>query len=729
MALVESMTVEPMETSHNKDSSSSQDNPGEAQDILTSSEQQGMESTGLLSKVKTDEPQGIASYESTHKKCKSKGCVISFDKVTYEVKDTGGPRRGCCGKKRMKFVLKDVSGVFRPGVNAILGPTGSGKTSLLDVIAGRKAEKGLSGEVRVDGIIAPQNLRFISGYVMQDDTVSDMLTVRENILFSASLRLPTGMSQADRLQRVNDLLTDLGLTKCADTRVGTIFVRGVSGGERKRTNIAMELVTSPSVLFLDEPTSGLDANTAHSVILLLHRLARRGMTIVLSIHQPRYSIYRLFDRLMLLSEGETIYHGPTGDCMQHFEKLGYLCEAHNSPPDFFLDVISGSIQPTNQKRPDSHVTARLSMNGSTKEKNGLESLLLDIPELDSPPDLQQSLVNAYQSSRWHEELKEELRRIVEGSEKSDEHSDTLVHKKSSVIRYETSFCKQFAVIGARNWKSILRNRHALLTQLFSAILLGLIVGSIYFRTGYLGAREGIQNRVGAFFFIVMNYVYGNMAAVDIFIKERAIFIHETVSGYYRVSSYFLSKLICDVIPQRFLPITFFALISYYLIGFTLSFEHFLFFLLNILLTSLAATAVALLFSATTRQHGIATVLTAMVWTCMMIYSGMLVLVDTVPAWLRWIKWLSIFRYSMNAFEVNELKDLFVCDPLGTSSDNSTAHHLLPKYNCSGNVYLEDQGIAFTRPLDLWVNECALAALTCAFLVLTYVQLRTTKSFH
>jgi ATP-binding cassette subfamily G (WHITE) protein 2 len=229
--------------------------------------------------------------------------------------------------------------------------------------------------------------------------------------------------------------------------------------------------------------------------------------------------------------------------------------------------------------------------------------------------------------------------------------------------------------------------------------------------------------VGAFFFITMNYVFGNMAAVDVFMKERAIFIHETISGYYRVSAYFFAKLFCDIIPQRFFPIVLFAIISYFLIGFQMSVSHFLFYLLNISLTSLAGVSVALLFSVTTRQHSIGTVLTALVWTCMMVYSGVLVLVDTIPAWLRWIQWVSIFRYTMHGFQINELKDLYICD---TANATAFSH---PKYNCSGNEFLRDQDVAYEHAIDLWSNELALTIIAIAFLLVTYLQLRRTKSFR
>jgi len=161
------------------------------------------------------------------------------------------------------------SGLMLPGLNAIMGPTGSGKTTLLDILADRKDKSGLSGTVLINGRRKPPNYKCAVGYVVQDDVVMGTLSVRENLHFSAALRLPSQMTCAERKERVERVIDELGLRGCASTKVGTEFLRGVSGGERKRTNIGMELIIEPQLLFLDEPTTGLDAYTAVSVVKLL----------------------------------------------------------------------------------------------------------------------------------------------------------------------------------------------------------------------------------------------------------------------------------------------------------------------------------------------------------------------------------------------------------------------------------------------------------------------------
>jgi len=186
------------------------------------------------------------------------GSTISFNSINYTLE----PKK-CfhlislpCMKKKPKQILFDLTGVFQGGMNAILGPTGSGKSSLLDILADRKDHRGLQGEVFLDGEVRTEDFKYRVGYVVQDDIVSGNLTVRENLIFSANLRLSKNILSKDKRVVVDDVIDQLGLQKCADSKMGTEFQRGVSGGERKRTNIGMELVLSPNVLFLDEPTTG-----------------------------------------------------------------------------------------------------------------------------------------------------------------------------------------------------------------------------------------------------------------------------------------------------------------------------------------------------------------------------------------------------------------------------------------------------------------------------------------
>jgi ATP-binding cassette subfamily G (WHITE) protein 2 len=195
------------------------------------------------------------------------GSTLSYHDIVYSVKEKLLP----CSKGVEKNVLKGVSGIMKPGVNAIAGPTGVGKTTLLDILSGRRSSSNPNSRVLLNGEPLPAYYNCMSGYVVQEDVLMGTLTVKENIEFSASLRIPGGISSTERKSRVNSLLKELGLEEVADSKIGTKMVRGVSGGEKKRTSIAMELVASPAVLYLDEPTTGLDAFTAVQIMQILYK--------------------------------------------------------------------------------------------------------------------------------------------------------------------------------------------------------------------------------------------------------------------------------------------------------------------------------------------------------------------------------------------------------------------------------------------------------------------------
>ncbi|XP_041738097.1 broad substrate specificity ATP-binding cassette transporter ABCG2 [Coregonus clupeaformis] len=601
------------------------------------------------------------------------GPTVSFSRLHYSVMESRGP---CHKRGPEKHILKDVSGIMRPGMNAIMGPTGSGKTSLLDVIAGRKDPAGLKfGQVLVDGKMVDSDLRLISGYVVQDDVLMGTLSVRENLLFSVNLRLdPRHHSTADKKHRVDGIIQDLGLQDCTHTKIGTEFLRGVSGGERKRCSIGMELITSPSLLFLDEPTTGLDSNTANHIISLLHRLSRRGRTIIFSIHQPRYSIFSRFDHLTLMHRGEVVYAGAAGKALGYFTDLGYHCEPFNNPPDFFLDITNGEAQSTLD------IT---SFNYNGEEKSDNRNLL----------------AVSYRQSSQYQRVVEELDHVTQGLEGG-------VGGQGQKADYVTSFWYQMRIVCGRTVMNSLRNPQTSYAQLALNIFFALLVGLIYYQIP-LTLPEALQNRMGAFFFLIINMVFGNLSAVELFINERALFIHENSSGYYRTSVYFLSKIFADLIPNRIVPILVFSAIAYYMMGLKPAFTAFLLFTLTMSLVSLAGVSLAFLVSASVSSFAMANILIALPFVFMMVFGGFLVNLNSMLSWLSWLKWISIFRYGLEAVTINEFKGQIFYS-------NTT---ILP-----GEVYLETQGIDYST-WGFWQNQVALAGIITVCMVLAYIQLR------
>ncbi|XP_023654918.1 broad substrate specificity ATP-binding cassette transporter ABCG2-like isoform X1 [Paramormyrops kingsleyae] len=639
----------------------------------------------------TPQPKIITKTKMPH------GSIVSFHNIQYQVKIKMGPP--CRKKSITKEVLVNLNGIMKPGLNAILGPTGGGKSSFLDVLAARKDPSGLSGEVLIDGAPQPPNFKCLSGYVVQDDVLMGTLTVRENLRFSAALRLSNSVSQKEKDARVADLIKELGLTKVADSKVGTQMIRGISGGERKRTAIGMELIIDPPVLFLDEPTTGLDASTANSVLLLLKRMSSLGRTIILSIHQPRYSIYRLFDSLTLLVSGKLVYHGPAQSALDYFTSIGYPCETHDNPADFFLDVING----------DSTAFAL------TKIQNNEE---LDTEKAKFRQTIEERLVSEFQNSVHCRDTKEELEKILQGREYSGK-------PKSRTITYNTSFFHQLFWVLKRGYRNLMLNPQTSIAQVVVTIILGLIVGAIFF--GVKSDQSGIQNRIGVLFFITTNQCFSTLSAAELFITEKKLFVHEYISGYYRISVYFLCKIMSDIITMRTIPAVLFSCILYFMIGLKKTAACFFIFMFTVMMVAWTATSMAYAISADQSIVAMANLFMTVIFVFMMIFSGLLVNLPSVMNWLEWLKYFSIPRYGLTALEINEFTGLTFCGNTTTPAASAACNVTASTITCTGEQFLTYQGIDYST-WGLWQNHLAMAIMIIIFLIITYLKLRFIKKF-
>lgn len=267
--------------------------------------------------------------ESTKLMADHKPATLQFENVAYTLNG--------------KQILSGIQGICHPGeVTAIMGASGAGKTTFLDILARKNKRGQVHGDFHVNGEkVTDTDFKNVVGFVDQEDTMLPTLTVHETILNSALLRLPRDMGRAAKEQRVSEVEKELGIHHIRDSLIGSEEGkgRGISGGEKRRVGIACELVTSPSILFLDEPTSGLDAYNAYNVIECLVTLAKNyKRTVIFTIHQPRSNIVALFDRLVLLAQGRTVYSGPFSQCQTYFDKIGYECPPGFNIADYLVDL-------------------------------------------------------------------------------------------------------------------------------------------------------------------------------------------------------------------------------------------------------------------------------------------------------------------------------------------------------------------------------------------------------
>lgn len=243
--------------------------------------------------------------------------------------------------KKGKNILQDVTGTMpRGSCWGIMGGSGAGKSTFVNVLMGK--QKNTGGTVKINGWEKDMSkYKKLIGYVPQDDIVFPELTVRENILHSARVRLPSSWRDKAIQDHVDSLIACLQLTHVQHSRVGDSRKPVISGGQRKRVNIGIELAAAPMAIFLDEPTSGLDATSAASIMRMIRAISRLGVTTIAIIHQPREQIFYGFDQLLLLAQGRSVYAGPTEDVQTYFESQGFAFPQRANPADTLIDIITG----------------------------------------------------------------------------------------------------------------------------------------------------------------------------------------------------------------------------------------------------------------------------------------------------------------------------------------------------------------------------------------------------
>lgn len=289
---------------------------------------------------------------------------------------------------------------------------------------------------------------------------------------------------------------------------------------------------------------------------------------------------------------------------------------------------------------------------------------------------------------------------------------------SRTVTYSTGFPTQFRWVLKRTFRNLLLNPQTSVAQVAVTLFLALVVGAIFYNVQE--DQSGIQNRFGALFFITVNQCFSSLSSAELFIAERKLFIHEYISGYYRVSVYFLSKILSDIIMLRTIPALVFSCVAYFLIGLKPTTEAFFLFTFSVTLVSYTATSMALAISADQTVVAIANIFMTIACVFMMIFAGLLVNLPSVVSWLAWLKYLSIPRYGLAALQVNEFTGLKFC-----RGSNSSV--VPPGLICTGEEFLHNQGVD-SSAWGFWQNHVALSAMTGCFLTIAYLKLRFIRKF-
>jgi ABC-type multidrug transport system ATPase subunit len=531
-----------------------------------------------------------------------------------------------------KTILNGVSGSAAPGeVLALMGPSGSGKTSILDVLSGRSAYD--SGMINLDGEIVTdkvmKKLKKKVAYVKQNDLFFGHLTVRDQLTYTALLRLPSAWPKAQKVAEVDRIIKQLRLTKCADT---PIFM--VSGGERKRVNIGSELLTDPAIILLDEPTSGLDSTSAVALMRILESLAREeGKTIITSIHQPSSAVFFGFDKLMLLADGNVVYFGTPADSLNHVKSLGLECPAGYNAADHHMDllVVDSAIDDEDDNfagsnNNDAPGLVHRGMGGRQQSIGGTTT--------------KQKMINSWDQEDAAKQIEDEVKSQYGSTGRRISRQQSVIMTEKS---FNTSWWTQYTVLVHRSMKN---SRSAIFTRLnlIKAGAIGLMCGLLWFQMPYTEAT--VFDRSSYYFFTMTFWVFDAMfTAYMAFPLERSIIFKERSSGAYRLSAYFMAKTTSEA-PARLMLPAIYMLFSYWMSGVNNNFGIFISSTLCTLLSVLAGESIGLLLGAAVLDVEKGMVVMTVISLGLMVVGGFFV--RQIPFWITWLGYISPFKYSYNA---------------------------------------------------------------------------------
>ncbi|XP_029377356.1 ATP-binding cassette sub-family G member 8 isoform X2 [Echeneis naucrates] len=564
---------------------------------------------------------------------------------------------------------------------ALIGSSGCGKTSLLDIITCR-GEGGTmtSGQILINGKPnTPHLVKKNIAHVRQDDCLLPHLTVRETLAFVAKLRLPTHFTQAQRDQRVDDVIAELRLRQCAHTRVGNDYVRGVSGGERRRVSIAVQLLWNPGILILDEPTSGLDSFTAHNLVITLSRLAQGNRLVLLSVHQPRSDIFQLFDLVMLLSSGSPVYFGAARHMVQYFTALGHPCPRYCNPSDFYVDLISIDRRSPEQEAECLERSSELAAQFMEK-------------------------VRGADNHIWKPAGTNTVTQTE--SESKGEEVITISQQGNSL----PGKLHQFTILIKRHMYNDFRDLVTLLVHGFEALLMSLLVGFLYYGAGE--KHLSIQDTVALLYMIGALTPFA--VVLDVIAKchrERAMLYHELQDGMYSVTSYFFAKVLGEL-PEHCVFTLVYGLPIYWLAGLNEAPDRFLLNFLLVWLMVYCSRAMALFAAALLPTLQTSSFMGNSLFTVFYLTGGFVISLENMWLVASWMSHISFIRWGFDGM----LQVQFRGHKYPVSIGNFTIHvdgiHVVEAMNM--NQY------------PLYSSYLVLLAICLVFMLLYYLSLKFIK---
>ncbi|KAK9232139.1 hypothetical protein WN943_022382 [Citrus x changshan-huyou] len=569
--------------------------------------------------------QSLSLAEAEASRPKKKGMVLpfephslTFDEVVYSVDMPEEMKvQGVLEDKLV--LLNGVSGAFRPGVlTALMGVSGAGKTTLMDVLAGRKTGGYITGNITISGYPKKQEtFARISGYCEQNDIHSPFVTIYESLLFSAWLRLSPEVDSETRKMFIDEVMELVELNPLRQSLVGLPGVSGLSTEQRKRLTIAVELVANPSIIFMDEPTSGLDARAAAIVMRTVRNTVDTGRTVVCTIHQPSIDIFEAFDELFLMKRGgQEIYVGPLG--------------RHSCHLISYFEAIPGV-----QKIKDGYnpATWMLEVSAASQEL----ALGIDFTEHYKRSDLY----------RRNKALIEDLSRPPPGSK--DLYFPTQF-SQSSWIQFVACLWKQ-------HW-SYWRNPPYTAVRFFFTAFIALLFGSLFWDLGGRTKRnQDLFNAMGSMFtavlFLGVQYCSSVQPIVSV---ERTVFYREKAAGMYAGIPWALAQVMIEI-PYILVQSVVYGAIVYAMIGFEWTAAKFFWYIFFMYFTLLFFTFYGMMAVALTPNHHIAAIVSTLFYGLWNVFSGFVIPRPRIPIWWRWYYWANPIAWTLYGLVASQFGDM------------------------------------------------------------------------
>ncbi|KAM3319339.1 ABC transporter G family member 11 [Capsicum chacoense] len=585
-------------------------------------------------------------------------------------------------------VLEGLTGYAEPGTfTALMGPSGSGKSTLLDALSGRLASNAfLSGRVLLNGRKA--NLSFgTAAYVTQDDTLIGTLTVRETISYSAQLRLPDRMPWLEKRTLIESTIIEMGLQDCADTVIGNWHLRGISGGEKRRVSIALEILMRPRLLFLDEPTSGLDSASAFFVTQTLRGLSRDGRTVIASIHQPSSEVFELFDRLYLLSGGKTVYFGQASEAYEFFAQAGFPCPALRNPSDHFLRCINSDFD-----------KVKATLKGSMKLRFESNEDPLDKT---TTAEAIRILVDYYRRSQYSYSANERV-------EEMSKVKGTVLDSGGS----QASFFMQAYTLTKRSFINMSRDFGYYWLRLVIYLVVTICIGTIYLNvgTGY----SSILARGACASFVFGFVTFMSIGGFPSFVEDMKVFQRERMNGHYGVSAFVVSNTL-SAMPFLILITFLSGTVCYFMVRLHPGFTHYLFFVVCLYASVTVVESLMMVIASVVPNFLMGIIIGAGIQGIFMLVSGYFRLPNDIPK--------PFWRYPMSylSFHFWALQGQYQNDLMGLVFDNSSPD--LPKI--PGEFILE-QIFQIDLNRSKWIDVSVIFVMIVTYRIIFFIMIKINE---